>query len=496
MKRMTIRQICFRTAVLAAAAGMLCGCAGTGHPASPSDELSVTVSGTGQTSETGTTILNTKDSTAVPVTNGSTAEETAPRQTETSGTTAPETDAPTGGNDTDKPDDTSADTSKGTSAETSEEKPPVPAKDGFNGICFAVPGAQSRGLDTDRLFDLVGAMNAGAFRNWMHATEILNGPTEVNKKQYERQKKYIAALRERGVTKIVGMSHYWFWPEGYDCSDHGAVPYWSSNPASDFRKWLEVYEQTWYTMASLFPEIDYWEIGNEFNMDSFLHPRNYYSTKTPFTLDEKAQIVTEMCFAASRAIHKANPDATVIFPGMAPEGGFTVMEKFLDLVYCGIESGEYGNGSTDPDDYFDAVAWHCYVFKKFDIEKWVGYNNAVYAVMQKHGEGDKRVFLTEFGFSDGGKQAADAEQGGYLTQIYEACRTRMTYVDSIYPFRLIEDETAASWGGTIEIYYGMFRVFGLSEFGAKEKAKALCRCYGGDVESLDMYIGDNSVYPR
>ncbi len=182
MKRMTIRQICFRTAVLAAAAGMLCGCAGTGHPASPSDELSVTVSGTGQTSETGTTILNTKDSTAVPVTNGSTAEETAPRQTETSGTTVPETDAPTGGNDTDKPDDTSADTSKGTSAETSEEKPPVPAKDGFNGICFAVPGAQSRGLDTDRLFDLVGAMNAGAFRNWMHATEILNGPTEVNKK--------------------------------------------------------------------------------------------------------------------------------------------------------------------------------------------------------------------------------------------------------------------------------------------------------------------------
>ena len=139
MKRMTIRQICFRAAVLAAAAGMLCGCAGTGHPASPSDELSVTVSGTGQTSETGTTILNTKDSTAAPVTNGSTAEETAPRQTETSGTTAPETDAPTGGNDTDKPDDTSADTSKGTSAETSEEKPPVPAKDGFNGICFAVP---------------------------------------------------------------------------------------------------------------------------------------------------------------------------------------------------------------------------------------------------------------------------------------------------------------------------------------------------------------------
>lgn len=75
-----------------------------------------------------------------------------------------------------------------------------------------------------------------------------------------------------------------------------------------------------------------------------------------------------------------------------------------------------------------------------------------------------------------------------------ACKNKVTYVDSVYPFRLIEDETAASWGGTIEIYYGMFRVFGISNFGAKEKAKAVCECYGGNVSKLDRYIGNYSVY--
>lgn len=338
-------------------------------------------------------------------------------------------------------------------------------------------------------------MNVGALRNWMHATEILSSPTEINEKQYNRQKQWISALNKRGITKIVGMSHYWFWPEGYNCTDHAAVPYWSDNPNSDFRKWLDVYEQTWYTLASLFPEIDCWEIGNEFNMNSFLHPRNYYSTNIPFTLEEKAEIVTEMCYAASKAIHRANPNATVIFPAMAPEGGFTVMENFLEMVYNNIESGKYGNGSTDSDDYFDAMAWHCYIFNEpFNIDKWIRYNNAVYAVMQKHGDGDKKVFLTEYGFSDGGSQKKDAEQAEYLKQIYDACKNKMTYVDSVYPFRLIEDETAASWGGTIEIYYGMFRVFGISNFGAKEKAKAVCECYGGNVSKLDRYIGNYSVY--
>lgn len=469
------------------AAGTLCGCSGRTPSPAGTEAPSVTTADNRQTIETGTKELMTNDSSSGEKITDGTSAVISPEDTETMtepSATVTETET------------TAEHMTSAEKPETTEEKPQIPERDGFNGLCFAIPGAQGRGLDTDRLFDLVGAMNAGALRNWMHATEILNSPTEINEKQYKRQKNYIAALRERGVTKIVGMSHYWFWPEGYDCTDHAAVPYYSTNPSSDFRKWLAVYEQTWYTMASIFPEIDCWEVGNEFNMDSFLHPRNYYSTKTPFTLAEKAQIVTEMCYAASRAIHKVNPDAAVIFPGMAPEGGFTVMEKFLGLVYDNIESGDYGNGSTDPDDYFDAVAWHCYVFVKFDIEKWVEWNNAVYAVMKKHGDGDKKVFLTEFGFSDGGKQETDAEQGEYLKQIYEACRTRMTYVESIFPFRLIEDETAASWGGTIEIYYGMFRVFGLSNFGAKEKAKALCECYGGDVGSLDMYIGNNSVYPR
>ena len=70
----------------------------------------------------------------------------------------------------------------------------------------------------------------------------------------------------------------------------------------------------------------------------------------------------------------------------------------------------------------------------------------------------------------------------------------MPYLDSLYPFRVVEDSTAAEWGGTIEIYYGMFRVFDKEHFGAKEKAKAICEIYGGDLGKLDQFLGKNSVY--
>ena len=65
-------------------------------------------------------------------------------------------------------------------------------------------------------------------------------------------------------------------------------------------------------------------------------------------------------------------------------------------------------------------------------------------------------------------------------------------MDSIYPFRLVEDTDNAD---TVEIFYGMFKVFSKTEFGVKEKGKAICELYGGSVEHLNRYIGENTVYP-
>lgn len=373
--------------------------------------------------------------------------------------------------------------------------PPRTGDPEFNGMCFPMTGAESRGLNMDSLIDLMSIMNVHSMRNWMHATNLLTKDLKPREKKVNQQKEWISKLTAKGITKIVGMSHYWFWPEKYGVTDRSAAPYRDRTEGSEYCEWIALYEETWYALASAFPEIKYWEVGNEFNSDAFLHPKNFYADGKKFTLDEKAAIVTEMCFAASAGIHRANPDAVVIFPGLAPEGGFTIMRKFLRRVYQNITSGEFGNGSTEPDDYFGAVAWHCYMLnEKFDIDNWVSYNDSVYEIMKIYGDADKKVYLTEYGFSDGGSEETDAAQAEYLRQIYDAVYNRMLYVDSLYPFRLEEDNTKLGIND-IEVFYGIFRVFDRESFGAKEKAKAICGTYGGDLSALDKYKGSNSVYP-
>lgn len=83
------------------------------------------------------------------------------------------------------------------------------------------------------------------------------------------------------------------------------------------------------------------------------------SSGKAFGSDSKIGIITEMCYAASKGIHSANPDAVAVFPGILTYAGSDDAKKLLKKVCRSIGSGQYGNGSTDPDDYFGAVALQC-----------------------------------------------------------------------------------------------------------------------------------------
>ena len=362
-----------------------------------------------------------------------------------------------------------------------------------NGIGFAIKGADERELDIARIMDLLEEMNVKCMRNWMNIRTLLTSPTTVNSTEVEKQKMWLAMLDARGVTKIIGMSQGAFWKGGN--GDALAVPYRDMSEGSEYRAFLEQYRQSWKTLAETFPEIRYWEVGNETNNDPFLHPVDYTTRGTKFTADEKAMITVDMMYYAAQGVKEANPAATVIFPAMAPTNGFASMRSFLEKCYAYIESGN-APGGVDPDAYFDGMAWHMYYFRSsFTKENWLEGNNSIHDVMVAHGDAEKKVFLTEFGFSDGGNAEKD-EAGAQAFRDIFSLADGMPYLDSLYPFRMIEDETAAEWGGTIEIYYGMFRVFDKTHFGAKAKAKALCEIYGGNAAGLDRYIGNNKVYPR
>lgn len=70
----------------------------------------------------------------------------------------------------------------------------------------------------------------------------------------------------------------------------------------------------------------------------------------------KADISTDMFFYGSRGVHRANPEAVTVMGGFVTWSG----EGFLKAVYENIESGSFGEGSTDPDDYFQALAGTVY----------------------------------------------------------------------------------------------------------------------------------------
>lgn len=136
--------------------------------------------------------------------------------------------------------------------------PPRTGDPEFNGICFPMTGAESRGLNMDSLIDLMSIMNVHSMRNWMHATNLLTKDLKPREKKVNQQKEWISKLTAKGITKIVGMSHYWFWPEKYGVTDRSAAPYRDRTEGSEYCEWIALYEETWYALASAFPEIKYW----------------------------------------------------------------------------------------------------------------------------------------------------------------------------------------------------------------------------------------------
>ncbi len=247
-------------------------------------------------------------------------------------------------------------------------------------------------------------------------------------------------------------------------------------------------------MATEFPEVDYWEIGNEWNHNPFMHPIGWAEdgTGTPsFTMEEKAMISADLMYAAYKGIRDAGNQGLVISPAMAPVDGMegVSMSDWLELVYQCIESGETYAGSTNKRDFFDAIAWHPYMVAEPDLE-WVKNNNRLYDIAVKHGDAGIKVFLTEYGFPDNGNNRADATQAQWMVKGYELVRRYMPYVESMHYYRLFTDTSRGN------DTYGLIHQ-PEDGFGPKAKGEAYQEMAGGkgDLWMFYMPLYDNSDDP-
>ena len=346
---------------------------------------------------------------------------------------------------------------------------------------------RDQGIDAPAYMELVKGLGCRAYRSWMHLTEILRDPHTLIPEEAEKHTRLLDRCLELDI-EVTGMSHEWFLPEGCRQRTGHAMPSRDLTEGSLYMQALSMLEESWYTMASAFPQVAIWEVGNEWNLNAFLHPDGFLDSDMtrPFSPDEKYDIAVDMMFFAARGIRRGNPRAKVasFSPALSTPGLGGGMPDFfpvmygaawaLDQVYRRIVSGNYW--SSDPDDYFDLAAWHPYVFTTrevsdkdlfMDVEEpdtlWRDFNDACYRVMRKYGDGDKQVLLTETGFTDCGNPEWEERYARYNKKIMDYAQA-MPYVRTLHNFRLLNENSMLQRagieenqiGGLTEVYFGLF----------------------------------------
>lgn len=320
---------------------------------------------------------------------------------------------------------------------------------------------------------LMKAMGVQSMRLWLHNDFVMSDANTFKEDDLQLMKEIIAAVQAEGI-EVIAMNHRWF--NGF--SDPMAVPMRDLSEGSAYSKFLLNYDQTWYNLVKAFPEIQKWEIGNEWNSDVFLHPYDYKSKGMIFTFTEKANITTDMLYYASRGIHRANKDAITILGGLIDiqDVGYGKGHNFLKRLYGNIKSGDWP--SLNPDEYFQTIGYHPYLSKSDVSEEWANELIRLYGMIKEEEGHDKPVYFTELGWSDYGDPEADKLQAQYMEHTVRLIEEKLPFVEAVHWFTMYNDQSAVIWGGEKEVNFGMFEEPALG-FHPKEKGKMLQKLAGG-----------------
>ena len=152
-----------------------------------------------------------------------------------------------------------------------------------------------------------------------------------------------------------------------------------------------------------------------------------------------------MLYFASLGIHEANPEANTIMGGLITSSA----EQFLQMIYDNIYADDAW--SNYPDDYFQIACWHPYM-DAFTESKFKRTNDDIYNVIKTNEKKDKKVFLTEFGWSEVNVSINRINE--FIPKAYKVLN-ELSYVESAHYFRPF-DNLGSTWGAASEKQFGLF----------------------------------------
>jgi hypothetical protein len=150
------------------------------------------------------------------------------------------------------------------------------------------------------------------------------------------------------------------------------------------------------------PRMSYWEVWNEPNIPQFWPPR-----------PDATEYLT-LLKTTYQATKVADPTARVVLGGLA-NGGFNADgSSYLQALY-----------SLGGARYFDVVSIHIYSHPDQGIGPVLKQMEAVRAIMDRHGDRDKPLWLTEIGWSDapdtgGAPTVSQDEMAAFVKAVYTA----------------------------------------------------------------------------
>ena len=275
-------------------------------------------------------------------------------------------------------------------------------------------------VNAEETLSRVEALGATAVREWMHLPVVLSDPDTVKPEAKAAFDRVLNRYRELDI-EITGLNHEWFLAGETLRRGHNEIYARDLTPGSLYMQTLELLERSWRTMATAFPQVTQWEVGNEWNLDTFLHPIGWEYGTPGFSEEEKMDIAVDLMYFSCRGIRQGNPAAKVVSfspavtqPNLGGRGAIYYPSAYgialaISRIYERIKSGDFW--STNTDDFFDMVAIHPYMLTQimpmaaseaypaerrfFRAESpdagWRAPIDMVYTIMSMNGDGKKQM---------------------------------------------------------------------------------------------------------
>ncbi len=311
-------------------------------------------------------------------------------------------------------------------AETPAARPmPTPTPDSPFGVSMAA------GVN-DPAIPVALELAAGAGIRWLRVAGTEWSRVEPRRGQFDWRAadRLINLAHDLGYGVLAPLAYTPEWASG--APEHLPAGIRIKAPPRDLRDW-EAYVEA--VVSRYKGRVRYWQVWNEPDLAGFWQgtPRQY----------------AELLAVTYRAVKKIDPDAYVVFGGLALGGTpGQLNSRFLEEV---LGDPEYPGAA-----HFDIADFHHYGSKAEAQRRY----NYIKSVLEGFGVGGRPIWVTEVGYSSDAGAGPDHYRGGESDQA-EYLRTMVPFllglgVSRVFWFDLYDDRTAGSrfW------HYGLVRADG------------------------------------